>query len=174
MQSLDKVPEAAANAAPTRSRISLRFMALVVALVAIDFAMGSHASAAPLFVCVVVWVAWTGSFERALVLGILLSAVHLARGWILGSPTTFSSQLLNGTIRAATLVILAFFTSKAAWRFRALHGRIDALERHLTICGKCGLIRAEDGSWVPVEASGQAIGRKGVLCPECERRSYEL
>jgi hypothetical protein len=174
MQLLDKAPEAPTKAVPRESRISLRFVALVVALIALDFAMGSRASAAPLFVCVVVWVAWTESFERATVLGILLCVVHLARGWVIGSSNAFSMQLLNGTIRGVTLVVLAFFTSKAAWRFREMHGRIQALEQHLTICGKCALIRAEDGSWVPVESSANAGGRAGVLCPECERRSYEL
>jgi len=90
MQLTDKVPEVATKAAPARRPINLRFMALVVGLAALDFAMGSHASAAPLFVCVVVWVAWTESFGRATVLGILLCAVHLARGWIIGSPNAFS------------------------------------------------------------------------------------
>jgi len=55
-----------------------------------------------------------------------------------------------------------------------LHSRIESLERHLTICGKCGLIRAEDGSWMPVETPEPLGGRKGVLCPECERRSYDI
>jgi hypothetical protein len=166
--------EVTTEAVPARSRVSLRFLALVAALVAMDFALGSHASAAPLFVCVVVWAAWTRSFERATVLGILLCAVHLARDWILGSSNALSLQLLNGTIRGASLVILAFFTSKAAWRFRAMHSRIQSLERHLTICGRCGLIRGDDGSWVPVESSSAAGERVGVLCPECERRSYEI
>jgi len=174
MQSLGKAPTVATQALPPRSQVSLRFVALVVALVALDFAMGSRASAAPLFVCVVVWVAWTGSFERATVLGIFLCAAHLARGWIIGSSNAFSLQLLNGTIRMLTLVILAFFTSKAAWRFREMLSRIQLLEHHLTICGKCGLIRAEDGTWVPVESSRHSGVREGVLCPECERRSYEV
>lgn len=174
MQPVDKVPGAAAKPVPGRSWISLRFAALVLALVALDFALGAHASAAPLFVCVVVWLAWTDSFERATVLAILLCAVHFARGWILGSSDALGPQLLNGTIRGVTLVILAFFTSKAAWRFRAMHGRVQALEQHLTICGRCGLIRAENGSWVPVELSENAGSRAGVLCPECERKSYEI
>jgi hypothetical protein len=170
----DTAPGVMTKPATGRSWINVRFLALVAGLVALDFAMGSRASATPLFVCVVVWVAWTGSFERATALGILLCVAHLARGWILGSPITFSMQLVNGTIRGVTLVVLAFFTSKAAWRFRAMHSRIQALERHLTICGKCGLIRGEDGSWVPVESSDPAPERARVLCPECERRSYEI
>jgi hypothetical protein len=174
MQLLDTAPEVTTKAATGRSRINLRFLALIAALVALDFAMGSRASAAPLFVCVVVWVAWTGSFERATVLGILLCVVHLGRGWFIGSPNAFSLQLLNGTIRGVTLVVLAFFTSKAAWRFREMRSRIQALEHHLTICGKCGLIRGEDGSWVPVEITDPAAERARVLCPECERRSYEI
>jgi hypothetical protein len=174
MQTADKVPEVTAKAARGRGRVSLSFVAMALGLTILDFAMGSRASAAPLFVCVVVWVAWTEGFERAAVLGILLCLAHLARGWIIGSPITFSLQLLNGTIRGVTLVVLAFFTSKAAWRFRALHSRIEALERHLTICGKCGLIRSEDGSWVPVEAPEQLGDERGVLCPECERRSYDI
>src|SRR5271154_5267303 len=132
MQLVDNIPAVTAQAVPGRSWISLKFVALMAALIALDFALGSGASAAPLFVCVVVWAAWTGSFERATVLAILLCAVHLARGWIIGSPNALSMQLLNGTIRGATLVVLAFFTSKAAWRFRAMHSRIQSLERHLT------------------------------------------
>jgi hypothetical protein len=174
MQVIDKVPEVSTKTVSGRSPNNLRFIALIAGLIALDFAMGSRASATPLFVCVVIWVAWTESFERATVLGILLCAAHLARGWIIGSPIAFSLQLLNGTIRGVTLVVLAFFTSKAAWRFRVMHGRIHALEQHLTICGKCGLIRGEDGSWVPVEASDDAAAGAGVLCPECERRSYEI
>jgi hypothetical protein len=92
----------------------------------------------------------------------------------MGSPNAFSLQLLNGTIRGVSLVVLAFFTSKAAWRFREMRSRIQALERHLTICGKCGLIRGEDGSWVPVEVTSPAPETARVLCPECERRSYEI
>jgi hypothetical protein len=174
MQLIEKVPEVTSRAAPGRGRVSLRFVALILGLVALDFAMGQRASAAPLFVCVVVWVAWTESFERATALGILLCLVHFARSWFIGSPNTLSLQVLNGTIRGVTLVVLAFFTSKAAWRFRSMLSRIQALERHLTICGKCGLIRSEDGSWVPVEAQDDKAVRAGVLCPECERRSYEI
>lgn len=174
MQLVEKNPEVTTKPVSGRGRITLPFVSLVLGLVALDFALGSDASAAPLFVCLVIWVAWTGSFGRATVLGVLLCAAHLARGWILGAPVSFGMQIVNGTIRGVTLVVLAFFTSKAAWRFRAMHSRIQALERHLTICGKCGLIRADDGNWVPVEAADRSGERTGVLCPECERRSYEI
>jgi hypothetical protein len=174
MQVADKSPGVTTEAVSNRRRGNLQFVALLAALIVLDFALGSRASAAPLFVCMVIWVAWTESFGRATVLGIFLCAAHLARGWILGAPVPFGMQLVNGTIRGATLVVLAFFTSKAAWRFRAMHSRIQALEHHLTICGKCGLLRTDDGSWVAAEAREHSDDRTGVLCPECERRSYEI
>jgi len=174
MQLVDKNPEVTTKPVSRRGSITLPFVSLVLGMIALDFALGSSASAAPLFVCLVIWVAWTDSFRRACVLGIFLCAAHLARGWIIGAPVPFGMQVVNGVIRGLTLVVLAFFTSKAAWRFRAMHSRIQALEHHLTICGKCGLLRVDDGSWVPVEVAEHSGGRTGVLCPECERRSYEI
>jgi hypothetical protein len=174
MQMDHKDPEAGKKAGSPRGGIRIPVPVLLALLVVLDFALGEHVSAAPLFVCLVIWVAWTQGFGRAAAMGIFLSAAHFVRNRTYGLAPPVSPQILNGVILGATLVVLAFFTSRAAWRFRAMHSRILALERNLTICGNCGLIRLPDGSWVPVEASGQAAGQQGIMCPECERRTYEI
>lgn len=170
----DKDPGAGTKAGSPRGGIRIPVPVLLAVLIILDFALGEHVSAAPLFVCLVVWVAWTQDFGRAAAMGILLSIAHFVRNrtYVLSPPVR--PQILNGVILGATLVVLAYFTSRAAWRFRAMHSRILALERNLTICGSCGLIRMQDGGWVPVEAPGWAAGQQGAMCPECERRTYEV
>ncbi len=84
MQLDDKDPGVSGKSGSPRGGIRIPVPVLLAVLVLLDFALGEHVSAAPIFVCLVVWVAWTQGFGRAAAIGIFLSIVHFVRNWTYG------------------------------------------------------------------------------------------
>jgi uncharacterized membrane protein len=174
MADLKQIQDGDDATASRRRFLNLPILASMAALIVLDVMARSQFTVTPLFVFVVVWAAWTEGFLYATVLGLILTGVHFGDALAIGIPSNVSPQIVNTTIRAATFVALAFATSKLAWYVHMMQRRIAELESRLPVCNRCGLIRGPDGVWVPLGKSGKEGKRQEILCPECERKHYEI
>ena len=154
--------------------MNLPVLAAMAALVVLDLSARVRFSVTPLYVFLVVWAAWSEGFAYASVLGAILCAVHFAGSWAVGMPQGLEPQLLNTLIRGISFVGLAFVTSRMAWRVHVMRRRILDLEGRLPVCRACGLIREAGGGWVPVDRAGPPEKRPEVMCPDCERKHYDI
>ncbi|CAM3139849.1 DUF4118 domain-containing protein [Rariglobus hedericola] len=162
-----------AKSRPNPARV-LVYSALLVIL---DFVSGPQYAVSVFFVLPVIYAAWYQGFRFACFLAAGLSIMRFMSNWAWGFPMSHDTALVNNVLRAVTLILVAFLTEQLASQMRALKTRQERLESQLPICPECGLACRHDGQWVPLEDGTMNLSKTTPpksLCPECERRNYDV
>lgn len=145
-------------------------------LAGLDSAAGPYYAVSVFFVLPVIYAAWYQGFRFACLLAAGLSITRFLSNWAWGFPTSYETALVNNVLRALTLILVAFLTEQLASQMRALRRRQHQLESRLPVCPECGLVCRQDGQWLPLD-DHSALSKTtppGSLCPECERRGYDV
>jgi len=84
----------------------------------------------------------------------------------------FMPAVVNNLMRFSVLIVVAYATARIAKLVRDLRHRVDQLERLLPVCRDCGMIRNEEGAWVPVHSLPQTGLKSTTICPACQDKNY--
>lgn len=153
------------------TRVVWQIFGLSLVLVSIDFYLGPVLQFPVLFVLPVMWGAWERGVRFGCGLALALAISRFVCHWFWDFPLDFTPAVVNNLLRAVGLVLVGVITGRVAGIVRDLRRRIVFLEARLTVCEECGVIREEDGRWVPLE-DGPAPTRGRVRCPRCEEKLY--
>lgn len=153
-----------------------RVLACSAVLAGLDFASGPQYAVSVFFVLPVIYAAWYQGFRFACGLAAGLTFMRFLSNWAWGFPTSYETALVNNTLRALTLILVAFLTEQLASQMRAQKKRQLQLESHLPVCTECGLACRADGQWVPLDDASHLSKTTppGSLCPDCDRRRYDM
>ncbi|MET0261868.1 MAG: hypothetical protein ABW223_03140, partial [Rariglobus sp.] len=163
-------------AGPKARRKPWRVLAFAAVLVAVDFIAGPQYSISVFFVLPVISAAWYQGFRFACVLALGLSVARFLCHWSWGFPVSLDIALVNNVMRGITLILVAFLTEQLAAQMRELRKRQQQLENRLPICPECGLACHANGQWLPLDDTSplSKTTPPRSLCPECERRGYDV
>ena len=128
------------------------------------------------FVLPVISAAWYQGFRFACALAASLSIMRFTSNWAWGFPMSYDAALVTNVLRAGTLMLVAFLTEQLASQMRNLKKRLNQLEARLPVCPECGVACRHDGQWMPLDdvTPLSTTTPPGSLCPECERRGYDV
>jgi hypothetical protein len=154
----------------TRAQWSI--LVLVLILIAIDFVVGPYIQFPVFFVLPVMVAAWTTGVGWAFSLALFMAVARFFCHWYWDFPMDYMPAVVNNLMRFSVLIVVAYATARIAKLVRDLRQRVDQLERLLPVCRDCGLIRNEDGTWVPVNSLQQATKISQTVCPHCEDKRY--
>jgi hypothetical protein len=162
--------------APRKPPHAGRVLICSALLAATDFAFGPAYTIPVFFVLPVIWVAWYHSFSSACVLALSLTVSRFLCHWAWGFPVDWDTALANNVMRGVTLILVAFLTQQLAAQLGAVRKRLQCLESLLPICPDCGLACHQDRQWLPVHdgAPLSTVTPPKTLCPDCERKRYDL
>jgi hypothetical protein len=140
-------------------------------IVLLDFWTGPLLMFPILFVIPVALSAWYCSARLAYGLAVLLPIGRFLTSVFIETSTTVTIAAVNGFIRIAVLVLLAFLVARAVRQAR----EIKILRGLIPICGFCKSIRSQSHTWERLEAyiaeHSEAQFTHGV-CPECMEKHY--
>jgi hypothetical protein len=153
-----------------------RLLASCAALVILDFVVGPLYAISVFFVLPVIYAAWHQGLRFACALAAGLTLLRFTNHWAWGFPTSIDTALANNLMRAATLMLVAFLTEQLASQMRTIKKRLTQLEARLPVCPECGIACVRDGQWLPLDDRTplSTTTPPGSLCPECERRGYDM
>lgn len=143
---------------------------LAAILMAVDYFLGPRIQFGFFYVVPVMLAAWYHGAGLAVGLAVVMAATRFAFHWWWEFPMAFLPTLVNNAMRVAMLALIALAIARLSRHVRELRERIAALEKHLPVCAGCGVIRREDGAWVPLATVPAPATRP--LCPRCEEKHY--
>lgn len=153
-----------------------RLLACCAALAVLDFAAGPLYAVSVFFVLPVIYAAWYHGLRFACGVAAGLGLLRFANNWAWGFPMSMDTALVNNVMRVVTLMLVAFLTEQLASQMRLIKRRLKQLEDRLPICPECGCACNRDGRWLPLDDTTplSATTYPRSLCPECERRHYDV
>lgn len=153
-----------------------RVLTCCAALVTLDFMAGPLYAISVFFVLPVIYAAWYHGLRFACTLAAALSVLRFTSNWAWGFPMSIDTALANNLMRAVTLMLVAFLTEQLASQMRSIKKRLGQLEARLPVCPECGVACSRDGQWIPLDERTplSTTTPPGSLCPECERRGYDV
>ena len=150
------------------------WIAISVAILAMDFTFGPVIQFQALFVVPVGLAAWANGRWWGLGLAITLSLVRLYFTTVLDPPWTPAVSILNAAIRIAVLGSFAVLVDRVR-HMLTLAREVEILRGLLPICNFCKKIKDQQDVWQPSEgyiSTRSAAEFKDAVCPECVRKHY--
>jgi len=169
--------EANLGFSPTFMWSNQRFFAMVIALalLAIDYLVGSQISVAVLYYLPIAYAAWylgwgSGFGMSLLCVGTLTWAkletgAHYSSGWILAE---------RSLVRLIAFGFVAFSLNYCRRTKDRNESKIHQLERLITFCSRCRKIQDMQGNWVNLEhfSHDPSDLTLAKLCPVCVKAEY--
>ena len=151
------------------------WLALSVAILAVDYTFGPVIQFQMLFVLPVSLAAWLNGRWWALALGIALSLARLYSAAVLDPPPwTLSESIANAVIRIVVLGSFAFLVARVQHTL-SLAREVELLRGLLPICNVCKRIRDPKDEWQPLEqyiSARSAAEFTQSVCPSCATEYY--
>lgn len=157
--------------ATCRGHPVLACLALVLPVLLADFVTGPRVRFPILYVLPVMLAGWLNKGPLAYSLAGALPVVGLLSFPPWSQADLFPMPVLNTTIKAAALAVVAYLVGRTAAQSR----RLKVLEGILKICASCKRIQNEKGEFEPVEkymSDRSAVLFSHSLCPECMKKLY--
>jgi hypothetical protein len=157
-------------------RVAPAWWLLVAAvLLVVEYAIGSYNQFPVVYVIPVSLAAWYSGRWPALVIAIILPAVHLVFEMTDSSPDNVAALVARTSFRGGVIIILALWFVRLSEHERALLQEVQTLKGLLPICSFCKSIKNDAGEWEHLE---RFISRRSEtkfshgLCPSCQETHY--
>jgi hypothetical protein len=144
------------------------YLALSGTLVALEFGTGTWVQFPIAFVIPVVLASWFCAAPLGYHLAVAMPVVRLGLAYCWGRPIELDHALVNGAIRVAVLLFVAYLATQAGRLVR----EVRVLRGLLPVCAYCKKIRDQDERWQPIESyiaqRSEARFSHGI-CPGCSQ-----
>jgi len=142
------------------------YLALAGGLIAVEFSTGSWVQFPIAFVIPVVLASWFCAPPLGYRLAVAMPVVRFGLAYCWGRPVDVEHALVNGAIRIAVLVFVAYLATQAG----RLAREVRVLRGLLPVCAYCKKIRDKEDRWQPIESyisqRSEARFSHGI-CPTC-------
>ena len=150
---------------------AIHWIALSVAILAVDYATGPFIHLSVLFVIPVVLATLSHGPVAGATVAAILPFIRLPFLAAWNAPSPWPVRLIDAAVETAILVGFVFLVTRTIRQQR----QISLLEGMLPICSFCKRIRDESGRWHRLEAfiserSGARVSH--TFCQECGRKHY--
>jgi hypothetical protein len=150
---------------------AVHWIALSLAILAVDYATGPFIHLSVLFVIPVVLATLSHGPVAGAILAAVLPFIRLPFFFAWDAPSPWPARLIDAAVDTAILVGFVFLVARSIRQEHQIH----LLEGMLPICSFCKRIRDEGGQWHRLEAFiGERSGARfsHTFCEECGRKHY--
>jgi hypothetical protein len=138
------------------------WISLSILVACADFISSATIQFPILYILPISLASWSGNRNQALALAIVLPCIRLIFHMIWDVPWLITDTIINVLIRIAVFLMFAYLISFAK--------ELRILKGFLHVCGYCGRIKNENGSWISPQEyivnHSEAMLSHGI-CPDC-------
>jgi hypothetical protein len=144
---------------------------IAIAILVIDYFAGTTLGFPIFFVIPVLLSAWFCHPAYAYALAVIQPLVRFGYNYLWDKPWVFDTSIVNGVLRTALLLLIAYLTCRTARQGREL----KHLKGLLPICAFCKKIRDENERWQPLEtyiSEHSDADFTHSFCPDCVKKNF--